>query len=91
MKTKRASKQARIQSFSIRTVNYWTSLPPEVVQAKSINQFKNLLDKHWEGRRFESPFTWEILVIVSRHLQARPSFAGDKYVMLCYVKNVNGN
>ena len=35
LKTKRASKQARIQSFSIRTVNDWNSLPPEVVQAKS--------------------------------------------------------
>ena len=57
LKTKRASKQARIQSFSIRTVNDWNSLPPEVVQAKSIYQFKNLLDKHWEERKFESPFT----------------------------------
>ena len=35
LKTKRASKQARIQSFSIRTVNDWNSLPPEVDQAKS--------------------------------------------------------
>ena len=57
LKTKRASKQARIQSFSIRTVNNWNSFPPEVVQEKSITQFKNLLDKHWEERKFESPFT----------------------------------
>ena len=57
LKTKRASKQARIQSFSIRTVNDWNSLPQEEVQAKSINQFKNLLDKYWEERKFESPFT----------------------------------
>ena len=34
LKTKRASKQARIQSFSIRTVNDWNILPPEVVKAK---------------------------------------------------------
>ena len=57
LKTKGPSKQARIQSLSIRTVNDWNSLPPEVVQAKSINQFKNLLGKHWEERKFESPFT----------------------------------
>ena len=63
LKTKRASKRARIQSFSIRTVNDWNSLPQEGFQAKSINQFKNLLDKHWEEKKFESHFTQKILVI----------------------------
>ena len=54
-KTQRATKQARCQSFSIRTINDWNSLQGKVVQAQTTNGFKNLLDKQWEDRRFESP------------------------------------
>ena len=45
-KTKRATKQVRCQSFAIRSVNDWNNLPLVVVQAKSTNEFKNLLDKY---------------------------------------------
>ena len=54
-KTQRATKQARCHSFSIRTINDWNSLQGKVVQAQTTNTFKNLLDKQWEDRRFESP------------------------------------
>ena len=54
-KNQRATKQPRCQSFSIRSINDWNSLPSKVVQAESTNLFKNLLDKHWESKRFESP------------------------------------
>ena len=32
--------------FTNRIVNSWNSLPNNVVNAKSINEFKNLFDKH---------------------------------------------
>ena len=56
-KTQRATKLVRCQSFAIRSANDWNSLPAEVVEAKSANEFKNLLDKHWRDRRYVSPFT----------------------------------
>jgi len=33
--------------FSSRIVNEWNKLPLEVVDAPSINAFKNRLDRHW--------------------------------------------
>ena len=54
--TQRATKQVRCQSFAIRSVNDWNSLPVEVVDAKSVNEFKIFLDKHWRERRYFSPF-----------------------------------
>ena len=56
-KTQRATKLVRCQSFAIRSANDWNCLPAEVVEAKSANEFKNLLDKHWCDRRYLSPFT----------------------------------
>ena len=35
--------------FIQRTVKEWNLLPQEVVDAKSVNQFKNRLDKFWQG------------------------------------------
>ena len=55
-KTQRATKQVRCQSFAIRPVNDWNSLQVEVVEAKSINELENLLDKYWRERRYVSPF-----------------------------------
>ena len=55
-KNQRAIKQPRSQSFAIRSINDWNSLPSKVVQAESTNQFKNQLDKYWESKRFESPY-----------------------------------
>ena len=53
----RFTKQPRCQNFSIRCIDDWNSLPSQVIRAKSTNEFKNLLDKHWENERYESPFT----------------------------------
>ena len=40
----------RKYSFSVRTTQLWNSLPDEVVCAKSLNSFKNRLDKWWENQ-----------------------------------------
>ena len=53
----RFTKQPRCQNFSIRCIDDWNSLPSQVIPAKSTNEFKNLLDKHWENERYEPPFT----------------------------------
>ena len=37
-------------SFGSRVVNVWNSLPDYVVEADSVNAFKNRLDKHWTNQ-----------------------------------------
>ena len=44
---KRLSCPARIQFFANRIVNNWNSLPNHVVNAGSLNIFKNSLDRLW--------------------------------------------
>ena len=45
----RAVSRIRRNAFSIRVVNDWNSLPPEVVPSETVNQFKNRLDSHWKN------------------------------------------
>ena len=40
--------------FSVRSINDWNSLPAIIVNATSLNQFKNLLDEHWTNELFNS-------------------------------------
>ena len=37
-------------SFYIRTIKTWNNLPANVVNAKTLNQFKNKLDRAWAGK-----------------------------------------
>ena len=41
---------ARRHRFNVRVVQTWNSLPDEIVCAKSLNSFKNKLDKYWENQ-----------------------------------------
>ena len=43
----RAITRIRRNAFSVRVINDWNSLPPAVVNADTLNQFKNRLDSHW--------------------------------------------
>lgn len=51
----------RKYSFCPRIVNSWNSLPNEVVEAESVNAFKNRLDRHWDTQdmfyNFEAELT----------------------------------
>ena len=47
----------RKQSFGLRVVNDWNSLPDWVVCAKDINQFKNNLDCYWSKRQYTTRTT----------------------------------
>ena len=51
----RAVSRIRRNAFSIRVVNDWNSLPPEVVASETVNQFKNRLDSHWKNTAYTIP------------------------------------
>ena len=44
-----STKFLRMKSFSQRTINDWNNLPADVVDAPSLNGFKNRLDEHWKN------------------------------------------
>jgi hypothetical protein len=46
----RARTQLRKYWFAIRVVKYWNSLPEKIVTSKTLNTFKNRLDKYWEDQ-----------------------------------------
>ena len=52
LKVPLARTRVRSQTFSVRSVNSWNSLPAKVVAADSVNQFKTRLDAHWEKRKY---------------------------------------
>lgn len=45
-----ANKNLCLHFFSLRIVDIWNSLPHHVVNAQSINMFKNSLDKYWNDQ-----------------------------------------
>ena len=50
-----AQKDARIHTFSVRVINNWNNLPETVVNADSVNTFKNRLDAHWMDEQYTLP------------------------------------
>ena len=56
----RTNKDIRKHYFANRVVKVWNSLPKDVVDAPSVNSFKNRLDKFWEHQPmkydFEEPY-----------------------------------
>ena len=50
--------------FTYRGISYWNALPKEVVQAETINQFKNRLDKYLNK---EPPTTYEAIRLGKIH------------------------
>ena len=52
-----ATKFVRINTFSNRIVTDWDSLPKDVVEAPTIDVFKERLDTHWKERKFITPLS----------------------------------
>jgi len=50
-----AATRARHNSFGVCTINDWNQLPPRVVAAVTVNQFKARLDKHWVHLKYDVP------------------------------------
>ncbi len=51
----RSNKTIRQKFFTQRVVNAWNNLPADIVEAPSINSFKNRLDEHWSDSQYETP------------------------------------
>ena len=45
-----AKRSARAISFSLRTIRNWNNLPQDVIDAPSVNVFKNRIDSAWKDR-----------------------------------------
>ena len=43
----------RKYGFKHRIIKHWNKLPNQVVEAKSVNAFKNQLDKHWQHHKMK--------------------------------------
>ena len=54
----------RQYAFSIRSVNNWNSLPKEVVNATTVNQFKSSLERQWRNHplKYEPYSRWDGIV-----------------------------
>ena len=48
----KATNRTRINAFSQRVIKNWNDLPKNVVEATSVNDFKNKLDECWEHKKF---------------------------------------
>ena len=47
-----SKKNIRKYSFCVRIIEYWNTLPNDIINASSVNSFKNKLDKFWYYRKF---------------------------------------
>lgn len=63
----RCNRDVRKYSFTNRVVDIWNSLPNSVIGAKSVNQFKNRLDKFWEEHPMKFNFKAEYRPTGSRN------------------------
>ena len=54
---KRSRLNVRANTFGNRVVPDWNSLPSEVVNATSVNSFKNKLDKFWRDQHYIHPWS----------------------------------
>ena len=49
----RANKSVKLHSFSLRNIPVWNSLPLEVVNSRTVVEFKTKLDNLWSSQRFD--------------------------------------
>jgi len=55
-------------SFTVRIVNLWNSLPDNVVSANTVNTFKNRLDKFWSDQELVYDYKADLTRIGNRSL-----------------------
>ena len=51
-----ATSAVRRNYFTCRVTDTWNKLPDEVKESKTINAFKNSLDRHWKDEKFKTPY-----------------------------------
>ena len=57
----KSTKLARIQIFPQRVVIDWNFLRKEVVQARTLNEFKARIDEHWKDEQYVTPFDYSCM------------------------------
>ena len=75
----------RANTFSNHVINTWNNLPAYVVNAPSVNAFKNRLNKQWHGR--PSKFEGSKPEILSRIAQTTAALSRLK--IICKDKNIS--
>ena len=48
----RVNESIRLNSFAMRTIPVWNNLPSEIVNSKTLLEFKTKLDKLWKNSRY---------------------------------------
>ena len=48
-----ANKSSRLNSFALMNIHVWNSLPSEILNSKTVVEFKTKLDKLWSDIRFD--------------------------------------
>ena len=66
----------RKYSFSQRVIDDWNSLPEDVVSSKTINQFKNRLNKFWKNKN--TKFDPDCYSYPLAHARSTPDMKGTK-------------
>ena len=46
----------RKNTFSVRVVNDWNSLPQNLIDSGNLDEFKVNLDEHWRSEVYKNPF-----------------------------------
>ena len=59
VRRERSQKGARTKSFFQRTANSQNSLPKHVIDAPSVDSFKNRLDEAWESKWYKSQWQYK--------------------------------
>ena len=49
----RVNKSIRLNSFAMRTIPVWNNLPSEIVNSKTVLEFKTKIDKLWKNARYD--------------------------------------
>lgn len=49
----RCNSSFRLRQFSSRIINDWNNLPESVISAKTVENFKMLLDRHWDNLKYQ--------------------------------------
>ena len=62
-----AIKNVRQKFFTVRKIEIWNSLSYEVVNAPTVNTFKNRLDRHGYTTLFRQTLFWQTLFRQSMH------------------------
>ena len=53
-------KSLRLNSFPLRCINEWNSLPEDIVCKNSVESFKVALDKLWLNKRFDTSSIYKV-------------------------------